>query len=87
MFMGIKYLPSYETNDLALTMEVSDDVEEIPKDKPLARLVGCFWCLTTWISILFCVIYEILYSREIFETFAGIFICTGISGFLNEKLH
>src|SRR5690606_28071978 len=76
---GIRYVPEYELLNQSVYLRVRDNVEEIP-DKLFAKLVGCFWCLSTWISILYCVTYAILYSKGIFETFTGIFICVGISG-------
>ena len=77
---GIRYVPT-----ISSFAYPEPDTEEIP-DKFFAKLVGCFWCLTTWVAITFCVTFAIVNSREIFETFAGIFICVGISGFLNEKI-
>jgi hypothetical protein len=78
--VGIKYVPT-----LSSFANPEPDTEEIP-DKFFAKLVGCFWCFTTWISIFFCVAFAIVYARGIFDTIAGIFICVGISGFAYEKM-
>jgi len=83
MFMGIKYISVYESYPNESNMKISGEIEEIP-NKFFAKLVGCFWCLSTWVSIFFCVTYAILHGFGIFETFVGIFICVGISGTVNE---
>jgi hypothetical protein len=77
---GIRYVPV-----ISGFADPLPDMEEIP-DKFFAKLVGCFWCLTTWISIIFCITFSVINGKGIFETFAGIFICVGISGFAGEKV-
>ena len=73
---GIKYIPVINSDE---------EIEEIP-DTVIAKLVGCFWCLSTWVSIFLCVIHAILNAVPIFDAFTGIFICTGIAGFMNSIL-
>jgi hypothetical protein len=62
-----------------------EEIEEYP-DKPLGRFISCFWCLTTWVSIIFCVTFSIINNNAIFDTFVGIFICVGVSGFIHDMI-
>lgn len=43
---GIAYLDVYDVNGTKVNI-----IEEIP-EKFLAKMIGCFWCLGTWIAAL-----------------------------------
>ena len=77
-FVGIHYIPILNDDSIE-----DGEVEEI-SDLFFAKLVGCFWCLSTWVSIFMCSIYSIVHVISVFDAFTGIFICVGISGFVHE---
>jgi arabinogalactan endo-1,4-beta-galactosidase len=80
MLFGIKYVEV-----LGQDGEVESYIEEIP-DTPLARLFGCFWCLSTWVSIMLCGVFALSYKFSILVWITIVFACIGIAGFLYEKV-
>ena len=44
--VGIVYVPVYNYEDVQV-----DIIEEIG-DRPLAKLLACFWCTATWIALI-----------------------------------
>ena len=75
------YLPEYSP-----TGEVTAWIEN---DEPFgfwAKLVGCFWCLTTWVSLFFALGYILLANLEwwlLFHLWLG---TVGISIFAHEVI-
>jgi hypothetical protein len=73
MLVGIRYV-----------LEGSEEVEEVPEDNQLAKLVACFWCLSTWVSIFFSLAYILMYRGTVVDWFFCTFACVAVSGMLNE---
>ena len=78
---GIQYLPVLdEDGNLVNIIE-----EPITRQHGwLARLVGCHWCLTTWVSIVAVVLYVWAAATDIMFVPFLIFSCTAVSGLLHD---
>lgn len=81
IFFGIHYYPVHDEN-----YNVVDEVEEIPSGNSWAKLFGCFWCLSTWISFGVCFLSSFVYKLSIIEWMVYSFACVGFAGFLHEKV-
>lgn len=56
------------------------------RDRFITKLVGCFWCLTTWVCLALTVIYVNCSSLNFGQ---GMFVwlaSSGLSGYLHERL-
>lgn len=61
----------------------SGEVEDPDPDKFLAKLVSCFWCLSTWVSLGVTSLYVILYGDSHIFPFMWLF-AIGLSGVLHK---
>lgn len=78
-FVGIDYIPEYDGDSIVHIHE-----QPIPHHLPLARLVGCFWCLSVWLSLPVVLLVNGKASAR--ETLSLMIGSVGIAGFLHEKI-
>jgi hypothetical protein len=71
--MGIKY-----------KIGLSEQEEEYVSDTFTAKLVNCFWCLSTWIAMILCLLYVLWQSMSIIDWIILTFASVGIAGFMNS---
>lgn len=69
--VGIHMVPIYEADRKV------GEVEEV-EDVFLAKLFGCFWCLSVWVALFCVLLYDVI--GVVFDWLAVI----GIAGFLHE---
>lgn len=78
-FMGLVYIAV--TNDSG---RISEYLESVP-DKFAAKLVNCFWCLSTWVAMILAAIVVLLpgaFSLWLIAVFASV----GLSGFIHDHM-
>ena len=79
--VGIIYVPVYDAY-----LEAEGEVEEVDESSQLAKVVDCFWCLTTWVSLAL----TLLLNQDRKMTLAEFVVCwlsaTGFSGMLHKFL-
>lgn len=61
-----------------------DEVEVMEDDKFITKLISCFWCFTTWISIIMYVIY-LMWNPILY--FCIPFGLIGLSGAIHNMVH
>lgn len=67
------------------TDEVMDYMEPLEHDTFISKLVSCFWCFTTWISLVVTVLAYILLDIGALATFPFTWIFViGVSGLLYQ---
>lgn len=71
-FMGIKYIENG-----------TETVEYIPDNLMFARLMGCLWCIATWLSLVMSTIVAV-YFQNILAMPLFWFYGVGASGFLYD---
>ncbi len=64
---------------------VVDRVREVA-DKPLAKLVACFWCLSTWVSLASTILYGLAVHLSWWQYPILWLASTAISGIINERI-
>ena len=74
MLAGLRYINVIQSNE---------EIEEI-RNTMLAKLVGCFWCLTTWVSITFNIIMTVYMQFTVIDWLFSTFACIAISGVLHS---
>lgn len=75
--VGVEYLEQVDgvTGESVL-------VEHIPDDKMLAELFGCFWCVSTWVSLIMAIL---IFPNILTQAFVVLWLgSVGISGFMHE---
>ena len=55
-------------------------------DWPIAKLIRCFWCFTTWVCLAVTIIYGILSSLNIGQCAFVWLASAGLSGWLFERI-
>ena len=81
ILFGVKYSDVLDNDG-----NVVDYEEEIPFDNSWAKLFGCFWCLSTWVSIVFSAIFCFVYKFSILEWIIITFCNVGFAGYLHERI-
>lgn len=69
-------------NDIVNYIEVN--VED--SDRFITKLVGCFWCFTTWVSMILTVIYGSCSSLNVGQCVFVWLASAGLSGLLFERI-
>lgn len=76
---GIVWVPMLNTNGRQI-----NEVEEMPTK--LAKFVGCYWCLTTWVSLVAFLVYVLVFGMSIawlpFLWMAGV----TVSGLIHDEV-
>lgn len=78
-FVGIKYVPELDSDGNTV-----DTVEEILQERPIARLVGCHWCMTTWVALIMFVSYIVVRGVSILWLPVLWFGGVAVSGLLHD---
>ena len=83
--MGVEYLGINEHTESGEVISTDEYMEYIPTNKPLAKLVGCFWCTTVWFSAVMSIMYSVVYSRDanVFSFVVLTFAIAAVSGITN----
>jgi hypothetical protein len=80
--VGVERLPMYD-ND-------GDLIEEIERattpNRFITKLVLCFWCFTTWISLAITIVYGLLMDMNIGQLLLVWLASAGLSGWLFERI-
>lgn len=93
VFAGLKYMPIYDEDDgivdiveeipkpeLRIDEEDGSVIGTINSDV-LASLVSCYWCLTTWISLIISLLVCVLFNIPLFMPIIWL-AAIGVSGAL-----
>ena len=64
-------------------IEVTEEIEDPNPAGFFAKLVTCFWCLSTWMSLAITILYVVLFGDMRIFPFMWLF-ATGLSGLLHE---
>ena len=74
--LGVYTLPVYDDGG-----EVYIGISECVDDRVISKLVSCFWCLSTWVAVVYTAIWFI------FPLYIYVMAVIGVSGVIYEAVH
>jgi hypothetical protein len=72
--------------DVVGKVNFEDLKEDDNPDKFFAKLFGCHWCLTTWVSLFLSVLYYLVLGNDVATFLFVWFASIGISGIIFEVI-